>query len=112
MKTAILFTIACKDKNEDGNSVSAREIVLSKTWKRGLEDKTPSVLPSGRSSYNDCLENESSVESVSYTYNKESGELVMSGLRYKVLENSKNQVRFNLATASVSRYDNIVYLNQ
>lgn len=129
-----LFTFSsCKKDNKNST-----DIFTSKTWKRGLTDKNPSTNPPGKVLYSPvqncekddtfkfatdgsfiinrstekCDLDESQNETDTYTLNRTTRELVISGVRYILAEESSNQIKYYVTIPSQTGYDYLVFLLQ
>lgn len=127
-----LFTFSnCKKDNK-----SSINILISKTWKKGLTDKNPSTNPSERVLYkavqdcekddtfkfgtggnlivnrnsDKCDPNELQNETYTYTLNRTTKELVINGTKYVLAEESNNQIKYYAAIPSQTGYDYLVFL--
>lgn len=122
---------------KDDNS-SAKNILTSKVWKRGLTDKNISTNPYGGTVYysvkdcekddtfefdadggltlkrneNKCIFYEPEAEVLSYTLNRKTKKLTIDGNVYLLLEESADQIKYCTVLPPIGSYDYVVYLLQ
>lgn len=127
---AIIFSFCKKDK-----SIETTDFLLNKSWKRAISDKNISTNPSGRIMYDvvldcqkddqykfnsdgtliinrgteKCSVNELTSETLTYSYNKISKELLINGIKYTLAEESDNQIKY-FAPLTSAGYDYLVFL--
>lgn len=133
--TPVIFTLpACK--KDTGNP--PKNILSSKTWKRGLTDKNPSTNPPGKIIYyavkdcekddtfkfdpdgeltlnrnnSQCNPDEQKVALLTYALQEETKKLTIDGTDYILLEESKNQVKYGAALSSGTGNEYLVFLLQ
>jgi hypothetical protein len=132
----VLFTtfLGCKkDESED-----MIDILTSKNWKFGLVDKNAATNPSGDNLYyavleceqddtftfrtdgtmlraygsKKCTGNDAVNKIVPYSFNKETRELSIDGVKYTVAEENKTQFKYFLVTPGTTGVNNTIYLLQ
>ena len=127
------FTACKKDENEE-----IIDIITSKTWKLGLTDLNTRTNPSGNNTYYAVLECEQddtftfktdgtmvrtfgskkcdgdtgTSKTINYSYNKETKELTIDGIKYTVAEENRSQLKYTLTTPATSGVSNKIYLLQ
>jgi len=132
---AFLIVISACKKDESEEII---DILTSKTWKYGLEDINTSTNPSGTNVYyaveeceqdnsflfktdgtlvitngtKKCNDTETATTTLSYSYNKQTKELIIDGVKYKVVEENKTQFKYIAVVPSGTGYNNVIYLLQ
>jgi len=127
---AVVLLSSCKK-----DDVTA-DILLSTTWKPGMQDKNPASGPHGSIRYsavltcqqddtyrfdskgkltinqgtNKCSTDEPATKSLSYSYNRETKELIIDGIRYTVVEETEEQVKYYVPVAYATGSEYLVYL--
>jgi len=130
----LFITLFSSCKKEDENEPT--NLLTAKTWTPGLIDKNTSTNPSGRIIYNavlncqkddsyrfssngtltinqgteKCNNNESVAKTVSYTYNQDTKELIIDGIRYTLAEESTSQIKYYTLINPSTGYDYMVFL--
>ena len=135
---SVLFLFALvssckKDENEE-----MIDIITSKAWKFGLTDLNTHTNPSGDNTYYAVLECEKddtftfktdgtvvrvfgakkcdgdtgTSKTLNYSFNKETKELAIDGVKYTVVEENKSQLKYVLVTPQASGVGNKIYLLQ
>lgn len=129
-----VLVFACKkDENEE-----MIDIITSKNWKFGLTDLNTHTNPSGNNTNYavlDCEKDDTftfktdgtmvrvfgakkcdgdtgTSKTVKYSFNKDTKELVIDGVKYTVVEENKSQLKYVLVTTAASGTSNIIYLLQ
>lgn len=128
-----IFLTNCK-KDNPGSS----DILISKTWKRALNDKNPSTNPSGPIIYyavqncekddtfkfnsdgtlaldrsaNKCDLGENQNVTQSYTVNRTNKELVIEGTKYTLAEETDSQIKYYTVIPSATGVQYLIYLLQ
>lgn len=129
-----VLVLACKkDENEE-----MIDIITSKAWKFGLTDLNTHTNPSGNNAYYAVLECEKddtftfkadgtvvrvfgakkcdddtgTSKTLNYSFNKETKELVIDGVKFTVVEENKSQFKYVLVTTATSGASNRIYLLQ
>lgn len=132
--TASLFLFSnCGKEN-----INSTDILVSKTWKRGLIDKNPSSNPTGKILYyavlncekddvfkfnsdgkltinrsiEKCDINENQSETQTYTLDRTTKKLVINGIEYTLAEESKEQIKYFSPVPSTTGSDNLIFLLQ
>lgn len=117
----------------------AKNILISKTWKRGIVDRNPSSNPSGTILYefvqncdkddtykfssdenlvinrfaDKCDPNEPQIETLDYTINRTTKELVIDGIKYTIIEESQNQIKYYIIAPNGANFSSyLVFLLQ
>ncbi|KQC02514.1 lipocalin family protein [Pedobacter sp. Hv1] len=127
--TASIFT-ACKKENKETDPL------LSKTWKRALQDKNTSTNPKGDVLYQavtDCQKDDlynfnadgtfkidngtekcevTEEKTTTGTYSVVNKEIVIKGVKYTLAEASADQLKYYIPVASGSGYTYVVFLLQ
>jgi hypothetical protein len=57
-----------------------------------------------------CSGNEPATETLPYTYNRETKELIIDGFRYTVAEESKEQVKYYTPIPSSNGFEHLIFL--
>ncbi|MNJ92880.1 hypothetical protein D3C87_105540 [compost metagenome] len=126
--------LACKkDENEE-----LIEIITSKAWRFGLTDLNTRTNPSGTVTYfavpeceqddtftfktdgtmvrtfgaKKCEGNTATSKTVNYSFNKETKELIIDGIKYSVAEENKSQFKYVLTVPEATGFSNRIYLLQ
>jgi hypothetical protein len=119
----ILIAFPSCEKEEENST----EILLSKTWKRGVVDKNPSTNPTGyeigyaivsdcdkddtfkfdsdgnliiNRNANKCDQNELQTENVTYYLDRTTKEFTIDGIKYTLAEESKSQIKYYILVPS------------
>ena len=126
-----IVSLNCKKDNVDSAS-----FLLDKSWKRGISDKNIYSNPSGRILYaavSNCQQDdiydfkpdgtlsitkgtercnvvELASEVQTYSYNKRTKELTINGIKYKLAEESEDQIKYFAALPAESGSDYMVFL--
>lgn len=126
----LLFSNCDKDNTEHEN------ILLTKTWKRGLIDKNPKSNPLEKIIYypvrecekddtfkfnsnntltinkglDKCNPTESSSETIKYSYDNLKNELIMDGTKYTVTEESNGQIKYFAPLSPATGFAYFVYI--
>ncbi len=134
--TLILFTAFIGCKKDESEEVI--DIITSKTWKFGLVDLNTSTNPGGANSYfpvpeceqddtftfkengtmvrtfgsKKCDGSTETNETVNYSFNKETKELTIKGLKYTVVEENKTQFKYYIVVPNTTGFNNQIYLLQ
>ncbi|WP_256009742.1 hypothetical protein [Desertivirga xinjiangensis] len=129
----LFIMFGCKKDKDD-----ATDFLTSKTWKMGIRDKNPSSRPPGLFTYHSvptciqddiyhfkkdgvleitrngekCDEAELSKVVLSYSYNRENGELIIDGVKYVIFEHSAQQIKYYGVLPHATGYDYNVYMLQ
>lgn len=130
----LIIAFACKkDENEE-----IIDIITSKAWKFGLTDLNTHTNPAGNNSYYAVLECEKddtftfktdgtmvrtfnskkcdgdvgAFKTVNYSFNKDTRELTIDGVKYAVTEENKSQLKYVLVTPAATGANNRIYLLQ
>lgn len=128
------LAFACKkDENE-----ATIDIITSKAWKLGLKDLNPSTNPPAPYTYHavdscrfddtfvfktdgkllvtfgskKCSLDSGNNKTFDYSFNKETKELVISGVKYTVVEENKTQFKYVQVVPATSGTSKMVYLLQ
>ena len=135
---AILISILLIFTNCKKDSESPANILLSKTWKRGLVDKNPATNPPGPIIYyavrncekddsfkfgsenkltwhrniDKCDQNESPTETQTYSLNRTTNELFINGTKFTLAEESKSQIKYFALIPTTTGFQYLVYLLQ
>lgn len=130
--TFLTIFLSCKkDENEE-----IIDVLTSKTWKFGLKDLNVSTNPSGNNALYAVLEceqddtftfradgkmvraygskkcdgNTATNKTVDYTFNKQTKELTIDGLKYAVVEENKTQFKYYVVVPNATGSNNMIYL--
>jgi len=134
--TLILFTafIGCK-KDESEEMI---DILTSKNWKFGMVDKNAATNPAGTNIYfavpeceqddiftfrtdgtvlraygtKKCAGNDATNKTVNYSFDKQTRELTIDGVKYTVAEENKTQFKYFQVTPGTTGVNNTIYLLQ
>jgi hypothetical protein len=127
----IMLFSSCEKENE----VPA-DILLSTTWKPGMQDKNPAINPPGNVRYsavltcqqddtyhfnakgaltinqgaNKCNSDEPTIVTLPYTYNRATKELIIGGKKYTVAEESEEQVKYYAPVTSATGFEHLIFL--
>lgn len=125
---ALAFT-GCKKKDH-------KNILTSKTWKRGMTDKNPATNPDGNVLYyavqdcdkddtfkfgtngqlmlnrgeDKCDPDEVETEVLSYTIDRSAKKITIDGMKYDLLEESNNQIKLALFIPYSTGYQNRTFI--
>ncbi len=128
---AVLGLTNCKkDKS------TSTEILVSKTWKKALNDKNTATNPTGTVIYSSfqncevddtfnfgtdgkllvnngsvkCDQNETQNVTQTYSINRSTKELIINGVKYTLAEESSNQIKYYATLPPVTGYQYLVFL--
>ncbi|WP_162428315.1 hypothetical protein [Pontibacter pudoricolor] len=127
----IMLFSSCGKENE-----APADILLSATWKPGMQDKNPATNPPGKVRYfavltcqqddiyhfdakgtltinqgtTKCNAGEPTIATLPYTYNRTTKELIIDGMKYTVAEESGEQVKYYAPTASATEFEYLIFL--
>lgn len=127
---AILLFVSCKKDTVN------LDILTSKTWRPTLVDKNTSSNPQGNNLYyallncekddiykfqpdgklvvnhgsNECNDAETTIETLNYSYNRTTKELMINGVKYIVAEETSSQLKYYTATSSMTTSNNLIFL--
>lgn len=131
----VLFLLSSCAKDDENTPAN---LLVSKTWKKGVVDKNVNSNPPGRVFYNPwsdckkddlitfdsngkltvdqgkvkCESKEPLIRTMSYTYDKVTKQLTIDGALFTVAEESKDQIKYYSHLPSHTGYDYMVYLLQ
>ncbi len=130
---AVLGLTNCKkDKS------TSAEILVSKTWKKALNDKNTSTNPIGTVTYSSvqncevddtfnfgtdgkllvnkgaikCEQNEAQNTNQTYSLNRTTKEFTINGTKYILAEESNSQIKYYTAIPSVTGFQYLIFLLQ
>lgn len=131
---ASLFLASCEDNTPAPQNT---EVLLTKTWKRGTQDKNPSSNPTNASFYlvpnceqDDtfkfaadgtvlinqgaikCNQNEPQTVSQSYSINRTTKELRINGQKFKLLEETEQQIKYIAELPAATGFGSLIFLLQ
>ncbi len=131
--TSFVFT-GC-EKNT--SMPQAKDALLTKTWKRGMQDKNPSANPANASFYPvqtceqddtftfaadgtvlidqgaaKCSQNEPRTVSQSYGINRATKELMINGQKFKLLEETQDQIKYSTELPATTGFGSLIFLLQ
>ncbi|SOD14541.1 hypothetical protein [Pedobacter xixiisoli] len=136
LSVLLLFTLAFACKKDENEEVI--DIITSKSWKFGLTDLNTHTNPAGNNSYyavlecekddtftfkadgtmvrtfgaKKCDESKETSKIVNYSFNKDTRELTIDGVKYSVAEENKSQLKYILTTSGTTGVSNKIYLLQ
>ncbi len=129
----VIFFFSCEKENK-----TELDILRSKAWKIGIIDKNVESNPRGKILYNsffECEKDDSYVflkngllkvdhgsercsndhaqgKEMEYSYDKNTNQLVIDGIKYQVLDMTETQVKYCAPLPPVTDYDWIIYILQ
>ncbi|OGX80864.1 hypothetical protein BEN47_06315 [Hymenobacter lapidarius] len=131
--TSLVFT-SC-EKNASAPQV--KEALLTKTWKRGIQDKNPPANPANASFYpvqsceqddtftfaadgmvlinqgaTKCSQNEPQTITQAYSINRATKELRINGQKFKLLEETEQQIKYSAELPPTTGFSSLIFLLQ
>lgn len=130
--TFLTIFLACKkDENEE-----IIDILTSKAWRFGLKDLNASTNPAGNNIFfavpeceqddtftfradgkmiraygaKKCDGNTAANKTVDYSFNKQTKELTIDGVKYTVVEENKTQFKYYAVIPNATGFNNVIYL--
>ena len=130
----LVFTAFVGCKKDESEEII--DVLTSKTWRYGLKDLNASTNPSGNNvlfavpeceqddtftfradgkmvrAYGSkkCDGNTATNKTVDYTFNKQTKELTIDGVKYTVVEENRTQFKYYQVVPNATGSNNIIYL--